>query len=770
MMMRRFHIHPARCSAFAFAMMATIATCWATAAEYPDSVTVQDIYASLPELNITSVRQQEVLRNEAVSSSVISSEDLARLGAVAVKGISEMVPNLYIPDYGSRITSSIYVRGLGARVDHPAVGMMIDNVSLLNKDSYDLDIPDMARVEVLRGPQSALYGRNTMGGLINVTTLSPFDFQGERVGATIANGRIIKGNAGWYRKFGYNHALSASILFNHQGGFRRNLYDNSLVENENSGSLRLKYQWRISNSASLQNVFSSSFLRQKGYAYEGADTHKIEYDDPCRYKRFVLSDGITLVKYHDLFTANSITSLQYIDDDLLLDQDFLPQPYFTLNQRKRELAVTQDFTIRSAAHNNSVYGWLVGVSGFWKRMRMEAPVTFKDTGIAHLIEAHRNENNPYYPIAWNGRTFVLGSQFTMPVFGFSAYHESSLSLGNFRLKGALRLEYEKTRLDYNSLCKTSYGIYENPDPHNPLPDVSVIESWPLFSEVVIDIDDDGRLCRDYLMWLPSVSAIWNFNADGSNIYASVARGAKSGGFNTQMFSEVLQQRLMRIMGIGTLRNVDETVGYRPEHSWNYELGTHLDFPSVRLQADMSVFFIDCRDQQLTMFPDGTTTGRMMSNAGSTHSYGAEVAVRYSPLSRMDVNFSYGYTHATFRRFSDGINDYSGKKLPYVPGNTLFLQLLYRFPLSANAGVLLSDLNVRFTGPIQWNEANTLCQKMYGQLGASLSWIKDNVEVQLWGRNLTDTRFYTFYFKSMGHEFLQRGKPIQFGITMSMSFK
>lgn len=730
-----------------------------------DSVLLQ---AELPEVNITSVKQQQQLRNEPVSSTVIGAEELAREGAVGVKGLSEMVPNLYIPDYGSRITSSIYVRGLGARMDHPAVGLTVDNVQVLNKDSYDLDIPDMERVEVIRGPQSALYGRNTMGGLINVSTLSPFGFQGWRLGGVVANGGVVKTNVGWYHKFNSRHALSATMLLNRQGGFRRNEYDNSMVEREYSGSARLKYQWRISPSATLQHVAASSLLRQKGYAYESAVSGKINYNDACRYNRFTLTDGLTVTKFHELFTAASISTLQYIDDDLLLDQDFLPQPYFILNQKKRELAFTEDITLRSPGHNSGSYSWLAGVSGFWKEMHMDAPVEFKNQGISELIESHRNDANPYYPISWCGRNFRLNSNFRMPVYGLSAYHESKLAFGEFVLSGALRVEYEKSRLNYHSYCTTAYNIYVNPGVM-PLPDRQEIESWPVYHHAVIEIDDTGRLSRDYLMWLPSFSLKWASEASPVNLYLSASRGAKSGGFNTQMFSEVLQQRLMKIMGIGVNRDVNETVGYKPEHSWNFEFGGHADVVSAGLQLDFAMFLIDCRDQQLTMFPDGTTTGRMMTNAGRTRSRGAEISARWNAAENLELNASYGFTDARFRMFSDGINDYEGNRLPYVPSNTIFAQIIYRLPLTGKNGVVAADVNMRFTGPIEWNEANTLRQKMYGVAGASVSWRKNNWELQLWGKNLTDTGYYTFYFKSMGHEFLQRGKPLQIGVNFSVTF-
>lgn len=724
--------------------------------------------AQLPEFNITALKQQERLRAEPVSSSAISSRDLSEAGVAAVKGISEMVPNLYIPDYGSRITSSVYMRGLGARMENPAVGLTVDNVAVINKDAYDLDIPDMDRVEVIRGPQGALYGRNTMGGVINISTVSPMVFQGWRLGATLANGRTARLNAGWFEKFNDKIALSLSGIFNRQGGFRRNGFDDSLTENETSGSLRFKTVWRPNAALSILNVASASLLRQDGYAYEFVETGRINYNDPSRYKRFVFSDGLTLKRFHHNFTIVSVSSLQYIKDDLLLDQDFLPEDYFTLNQRKHELALTQDLMARSPEQHKGKYSWILGLSGFWKRMNMEAPVCFKNAGINYLIESHRNKYNSRYPIAWDSRRFPLDSEFIVPTWGLDVYHESKLRLGDFSLKGAIRLEYERATLHYSSRAHSSYGIYNNSS-GIPTDNPSLIAALPLYRRVNIDIDDTGNLNRDFFMILPSVSLMWNIPHSISNVYAAAARGAKAGGFNTQMFSEVLQQRVMNFMGVGNLRDIAETVGYKPEHSWMYELGTHVDVPHANLEIDGAIFFIDCRDQQLTMFPDGSTTGRMMTNAGHTRSRGLETTLRWSPWDNLNLNASYGFTDARFRSFSDGINDYSGNLLPYVPKNTLFLQLLKQFPLNvAKKEFITADINLRMTGPIEWNEENTLRQKTYAQLGFSISWERPSWSLMIWGKNLTDTEFHTFYFKSMGHEFLQRGKPLQFGATFSMN--
>lgn len=141
-----------------------------TAGEEPaaaDTVIVVD------KVQVTAIKQGMVLRSQPVAATIVGSRAIERERIGALKHLSQQVPNFFAPDYGSRMTSSIYVRGLGARIDQPVMGLNIDNVPVLNKDNYDTELADAERIEVLRGPQSTLYGRNTMGGVINVYTLSP---------------------------------------------------------------------------------------------------------------------------------------------------------------------------------------------------------------------------------------------------------------------------------------------------------------------------------------------------------------------------------------------------------------------------------------------------------------------------------------------------------------------------------------------------------------------------------------------------------------------
>ncbi len=730
------------------------------AAERRDTVT-------LSEISITALKTEERLRGESVAVTLIGGPELERLDAVSIKGISDVVPNFYIPDYGSRITSSIYVRGIGARMDQPAVGLVVDNVPYLNKDAYDFDVADIVSVEMLRGPQSTLFGRNTMGGLISVSTLSPFRYQGWRIMAEGSTSPSARASLGWYHMFNTKTAVSLTGNASWNAGTFRNEETHAKTDKEVSGGLRGKVEWRPRRDLRLTNVLSLSWLRQSGYPYEYCETGRIAYNDTCFYHRFTLADGLTVTKNHDHFNVTSVTSLQYIDDNMTLDQDFLPESYFTLTQKKRETGLTEDLVFRSPRSGGS-YQWTAGLFGFWKHLSMNAPVTFKDDGIAKLIESHRNDANPYYPIAWDTREFPLNSEFGITTLGAALYHESRLTLGGWHLSAGLRLDYERSAMDYHSFCSTSYTIYENPTGQITAGDVADLKPY---RHVPLDIDDRGRLSREYWMLLPRVGVVRDLGEGESNVYANVSRGYKTGGFNTQMFSDVLQQRVMNIMGIGGRYDVDDVVGYRPESSWNYEIGAHTQWGGGAVRLDAALFYIACRDQQLTMFPDGTTTGRIMTNAGKTRSWGGELSGAWDISDALTLNASYGYTNARFVEFNDGHADYKGKRVPYAPSNTIFLQGLWTvtFP-GRQVESVVTDINLRATGDIWWNESNTLRQNLYALLGATVTLTtRSGVSIQLWGKNLTGTRYNTFYFMSMGNEFVQRGKPASGGVTVRYSF-
>lgn len=721
----------------------------ASAAEEVDSLV--DGHRLLRQVEVEGVKQ--TVRTDAMATTEVSRAMINRLGITAIKDVGEIAPNFYMPDYGSRMTSSIYVRGLGSRMDQPVVGLQVDGVPYLNKDAFDFDIFDIGSIEILRGARSTLNGRNSMGGRIIVNTLSPWQTEGVR--ALVEYGRFNswRGGAGWYGKLSPTLATSVTAQYSAGQGPWYNSYQHERVGDNRQADGRWKLSWRPNTWLSLTNTASLSEAHQDGYPYRSLSMPEIAYADTCSYRRLLFADGLTAVFAGKRMIVTSTTSLQYMSDDMRLDQDFLPTDYFTLRQKRHELTFSEDMFAKGSRGS---YDWLGGAFVFYRSTDMHAPVTFKDTGISRLIEQHRNDVNPDYPIEWFTRRFTLGSDFTMGNTGFALYHQSTYTLGDWTFDAGLRWDIERASLSYHSYCNTGYNTW------HVLPD----GKRELFSTTPIDIDDSDGLSQTFNELLPKLTVTWHHSR--GSVYFDVTKAYKAGGYNTQMFSDVLQQRIMNVMGIGSKYSLDDIVGYKPEKSWNYELGAKLRLLDERMNLTATAFVIDCRDQQLTVFPDGNTTGRIMTNAGRTLSRGVELTADYSPVDRLQLRAAWGYTRATFKKFFNGINDFSGKRVPYAPENTLFVSATWMIPVDV-AGVRPTlDANLRCAGDIYFDEANTVRQPFYAVPGASLTLNADRWSLRLWGENISNCRYSTFYFVSIGNAFVQESRPWSIGATLRVN--
>ncbi len=726
-----------------------------------------DTLIAVDRVQITAIKQGSELRREAVAASVLGGRTLEMQGVSAVKDVMTDVPNLFMPDYGSRTTSSIYVRGMGTRIDQPVVGMNVDNVPLADKNLYDTELPDIERIEFLRGPQATLYGRNTMGGVINVYTLSPLTYQGVRLRADYGSRNSFRVAASSYNRFKEKFGFSVSAQYAHCDGYWRNSYDNSLCDKENSGNFRTKFQYR-EGALSIDNTLAFSMVEQGGYPYQyigspNPDKHreelvgKICYNEPCSYARLAVNDGLSIRYDFGKFSLASITSYQYMNDKMHIDNDFLPEYYFTLEQRKQQHHIAEDFVLRSK--EEGVYRWLVGVNGFFKREQMQAPVTFGATGIKKLILDNINANSGYDgEYRWgdtegNGADMLLlDSRFLTHNSGVAAYHRSEVHLGRWRMALGLRLDYELVQMIYNTNTDTAYTMFSNSGESTVCP---------------IHIANSELLTRGFLEFLPSFSVSVDLDDVGRNmLYLSASKGYKAGGFNTQMFSEVLQRELQKKMGLHREVDIEALCAYNPEHSYNLELGGHFGTRDGVFTADASLFYIECLDQQLTIFPDENSTGRMMTNAGRTRSFGAEISATARLARTLVLRGSYGYTNAKFRQFVSGGVDYAGNYIPYAPKNSLSLRLMQTVPfVSRWIDRMVLSVGVTGAGRIYWNEANDVSQPLYALLDASVRFEGQKWAVDFWCKNATNTRYDLFYFESMGNRFLQRGRPVSGGVRV-----
>ncbi len=744
--------------------LATVAVGSAANRENPSADnTIADTIIMVDEVQLSVVKQGMQLRSEPIASTILGSRTSSRNHIDAIKSLTTLVPNMHIPDYGSRMTSSIYMRGLGARIDQPAVGMNIDNVPVMNKNNFDTELTDIARIEVLRGPQSTLYGRNTMGGVVNVYTLSPFDYQGLRLVGEYSSGNSYRVRTSIYEKLSDKWAFSLSAYTTQTDGFFENAYIHKKCDWEEQYGGRWKTQYRNGKGLRIENTFAAGQSEQGGYPYrfvggrfesEQIPAGVISYNDPCGYERLSISDGLTIHYEQPRYAITSISSYQFSDDKMQMDNDFLPLDFFTLQQMIREQVITEDVVFRSRGERR--YNYLFGLYGFYRYANLSAPVNFKTDGIDQLIFAAANN-------ATGGRiqmtaldNMLLDSDFDNPNYGMALYHESTLRFGKFEAKAGLRFEHEYTKLNYHSVGALHYHLRLSM-PQMP---------FPIESDESVALDERGSYRHNYSEWLPKFSLIYRFD-EQRNLYASVSRGFKAGGFNTQLFSDILKDRL-QAEAKGEAYEQQDIVSYKPEYSWNYEVGGHFSCAEGIVRGDFALFRIDCEDQQLTVLPDENATGRMMTNAGRTRSIGGEMAIKIRPNDRIEFDLAYGYTEATFRNYTSGGVSYRGNYVPYVPRHTLTSGITWTIPTGvAWMGDVVLYGGLSNTGKIYWNESNSQKQGAYTLFNASVRLEHKNYTLDLWGRNLGDKQYDVFYFESIGNRFMQSGRPQQLGVTLTI---
>ncbi|MCR5351455.1 MAG: TonB-dependent receptor [Bacteroidales bacterium] len=697
---------------------------------------------TLQVATITALKESVTLERVAAPYSVIRAERLEKSGTYRPNSLSGQVPGLHIPDYGASLTSTIYMRGLGSRMDNPVLGLYIDGIPVLDKNAYDFDWEGFRSATLLRGPQGTLYGRNAMGGVLALQSLSPANGEQRRVHLEYGSANTVRVGASIV--FG-NNVLTAG--YRHSDGFFQNLAQDAPCDRYDGLTLRWRWERSLSERLYLINLLSANLSREGGFAYgrwQDGTVQPVNYNDEGSYRRLSAIEGTHLRWSGDALTLDGSASLQLLLDDMRMDQDYTPESIFTLRQVEHSGAGTLELRARRT-DDQAAWQPQTGFFAMFRLNAVDAPVHFKRTGIQRLILDNANSHIPsdigYLDIP--DQSFVVGSEFLIGTWNAALFHESVYTTGKWQLTAGLRLDYEGGRMDYNCLTTLHYQF------------LPYMQAAKAFQQPYKGILDHARV-----ELLPKVSILLQA-CDQVKLYATATRGYRAGGFNTQIFSDILQNMtmngMMEDLGVyldrPTVSVGADNTEYDPETAWNFEAGVRVQ--SGSLKAEANAYYIAIHNQQLTIFPPGKNTGRMMANAARSRSLGAEAQIEWRP-GDFRTQLAWSWCDARFVDYHDGHEDYAGKYLPYVPQHTLYANLGYSFHFGDCR--LDLDASVRGAGRIYWNEANTLQEPFRPRLDGRIALAFPKWEWYIRGENLTDAPIHGFYFKSMGNEFIARVKP------------
>lgn len=677
---------------------------------------------------VTAQKREEVLQKTPVSISALGSLQVRSYRLWNNNELTAIVPNLYSAHSGDdrNVTS---VRGITTTSYDPAVATYVDGVNQFSLDTYIPNLIDIERIEVLRGPQGTLYGRNAMGGVINIITRQPGNTSSGFAEAHVGNYGLQRYSAGFRTPLVKNKLfLSAAGVYQQRDGYYTNELTGKPYDDQTytTGNYSLKYL--ASRSWSVTANFKHHNNRNSG-AYPLVFGVQEAFDNPFKLSQNATAKMIdnsingSLSVNHSgrLFNFSSQTAYQSNQRyyNAPLDGDFSPIDGVTIindygKEWNRVKAFTQEFKFTSPAYQSSPITWTAGTYFFHQNNPTKLTTHFgEDAAFVGAPDKNFSLTNTN-----------KGKSTGIAVYGQAAYAFSK----KWQLIAGLRIDYEKKK--YSVM-----GEYQKaPDP------------------VVVTVPDTSATV-DYSAVSPRIGFSYEISNDHF-LYATYNRGFRSGGL-TQLSTDPSQPPLF---------------AYKPEYGNNWELGIKNSFRNG-IQVNAVVFYSRVNDAQVPtlILPDAITITR---NAGKLRSYGAELEMYLPIASFVQIDYRAGFTNAKYTTLKVSQNgaevNLEGKKQIFSPAYTSMLAVQLQSPPSFMPRFrFIARGEYHALGKQYFDLSNSIVQNAYGLINwrAGVTFQK-KYDLFFWGRNAGNKRYISYAYDFGA---IHLGNPRTWGVTLAARF-
>jgi len=743
----------------------------------------------IEEVLVTARRREERLVDTPIAVTAISDVDIDRRNLKDLAGIAKLVPNMAF-DLGTGSTGSannaqIFIRGIGQQdflfTSDPGVGLYIDGVYFPRGTGVVMDMVDLEQIEVLRGPQGTLFGKNTIGGTINITSRKP---DGER---------SLTGNA----TFGSRDRIDAQIAANlpliddvlslRVSGSTRNQdgYVDRIVAGDDLGDTdslygRAQLRWTPSETLTVDLSTDVTRKRESSVAEELVD---VRPEDPSNAllglwnflvapsygpgvqmdRRYLSSDyetqatgpnfsdfdmfGVSLTvdkSLNDSVSIKSITAYRDQDSQFAGDTDHSPLRYTETTNDNEHNQFSQELQLTGVAVDGRL-DWVVG--GFY--MDEEGSDLFDvalgsglygalETLPAALIPLAPGVTCPppvgvFLPCAGGaGNPFNVALDLDVlitdhiDIESFAFFGEASFDLSE-RLNATAGLRYSHDKKVFTtSLLRRSAGIVT-------LPETKISNNWD---------DVSPRFGLQYTL------------QENAMVYVSVTSGFKSGGFN------------------GRATSLEQIDSFDPEQVWAYEVGMKMTAPENRAGVNVAAFYNDYTDMQLTSVRDVQGVIVVVTeNAGEVDIRGAELEVFAVPLDGLNLRAGIGYLDADYAKLDPGATVTKEDDLVKAPKWTASGAFDYTLGLSQGGSITFGgDFSYRSHYVNELTNDPELEQDGYALIGAFVQYTSPAARwsVTAFGLNLSDKRYKTNglnSYGSFGNAAANYGPPREWGVKL-----
>jgi len=677
-------------------------------------------------LIVTANRRSENIQKTAASVSAVTSKQIEQLQINEIGEMNSIAPNFRLYDDGATGAFTLAAsRGISTVDTNPVIGLYIDDVPYFNTFAFPLQLADVDQIEVLRGPQGTLYGRNALGGVIKITSKKP---------TNDVNG---------YASIGYGNqdAVDLSVAFNmpvikdklffrantnisERDGFVRNAFNGKDLQNRKSVDANFRLKYFATDRLSMGLLYSLQRRESDAYAFVlptpdntlqdiiENNPYEVNFNEDVFRLALTQNTAFTLKYNFDDFALILVTAYQNTNQQLNDEFDYSPLDIQSVRGDLDVENLTQELRLGSTGDRK--LDWTAGVFLFRNKNTQnddfnfgaDLPLVFPD--FAGLAPYNR----------FDGSVSIRKG---IAVFGQATYDITE----KFALTAGLRYDYEEVDVDADRTF-----------------------SSPAFTA------DQFTETANFNAFSPKVALSYQAT-DDVFLFANVARGFRPGGINTFV--------------------LDRTqAAFDPETTINYEAGVKTNLLDNRLKLNLTGFFINYDNQQVFTILNLETFDLGTDNIGESRSYGIELESQWAATKNLSFGLNLGYLNTEVLDyqpldFNTGEPlDLSGRELPVSPNFNGNFTANYITPISKKIN-LETSLDYVYQSDSFFDVPNDLLQEAYGLLNGRIGVTSKNLDFFVWGKNLTDETYFSYGFGLGSFSAASFGLPQTYGATLTVKF-
>jgi len=675
--------------------------------------------AQLDEVLVTAERRESKLQDTPIAVSVIDGGEIQRERLVNLSDIAAKAPSITFNQV-NHSESFISIRGTtigndAAGIDQ-GVSVFIDEVPTTGFGDDSPDLYDLQSVEVLRGPQGTLFGRNVTGGAVLIRTVPPSFTESGSATVTYGSDNLMEVQ-GYDTGPLVENTLAGKIAVDvrRRDDFLTNLTLHDKTYGENLGSLRAQLLW--TPSSELRVIFGGDYL-------DDTSAGKVQW----LVGNFQPSLFPTLSYSPDDTNQGSNSHTDKKVGGLLTHIDWqLPAATLTSITGYRKVDEHVHFSTSGDPFNSIISDPVVHDNQISEEFRITSPAGQRLTWVGGIFYLHADRaylQTVSYDAVPGTRLNAL-AQFGIP--SLARFLSPYVNQANQHVAVDSRAAFGEATLEMASGLNMTVGARyssESKSGHTEISDTSVQN--PALSS--------GPYSKTWTAFTPK--ALMSYEPVSSvMMYVSATKGFESGGYDTNGST-----------------NAELASAYNPEYVWSYEGGLKTTFLDKRLQINLAVYDAEYKDLQTRNF-DPISGNIIAGNAAKARVRGSELEVEMLPIEWLTLGLSYSYTDAKYRSYlvpnapPAPPTDNSGHTIPFTPRNSANFRAETHFGAPGGAGKIRVGADVTYRSAIKFNDANSTPEFIvaksayHGVLNMHAAWSSndDRAEVTVWAKNLTDKR-------------------------------